>query len=138
MPSPFAELEDRLSAAVDAHFGEDFVHLPMMQATPNSRREPDASRSSSPFVAVIDDRNPGSTSFARLGSTSGGIAHHGGAPQFTTSQPKLFVEASAFASEPVRLDRIQRVDTGDVYEITNLAKDGQGRLVFDMVKVAKA
>lgn len=136
MPAPFAALENRLSAAVAATFGEDFILHPY-RATPGQRREPDPDRQPRSFQAEIDDRNAGSTSFARLGKSSGGTATSGGAPQFTTSNPKLFVDLDRLGgSMPQRLDRIRRVDTAVVYEVTNIAKDGQGRLTLDMVQVA--
>ncbi len=139
MPSPFAALEDRLSAEVDRAFGESFVHLPMRQTTVNSARVADPDRAQRTVSAVIDDRTPGSASFARLGKTSGGVATSGGAPKFTTTSPTLFVDAAQFAGAvPARLDRIRRVDTGAVYDITNIGKDGQGRLKFDLVQVAGA
>lgn len=138
MTAPFAALEDRLSDAVDAMFGEDWTHLPMAQPTPNSRRQPDATRGPAQFRATIDDRNHGSASFARLGATSGGVASHGGAPNFSASNPMLFVDERQFpAGIPVRLDRVRRTATGDVYEIADLHKDGQGRWKMALVKVAK-
>lgn len=136
MPSAFAALENKLSREVDTVFGEDFVHLPMKQATPNSRRETNADLPQTVFVGVFDDRTPGSSSsFSRLGPTSGGHATSGGAPQFTGSSPMLFVDDGQFDTAPARLDRIRRVDTGAVYEITNIAKDGVGRLMINLVQV---
>ena len=139
MPANFAALEDRLSAAVDAQFGEPFRFLPMHQPVTNARREQDSSRAVRNITAVFDDRNPGGTSFARLGSTSGGKAQSGGAPQFSASNPNLFVDEREFAAGqmPRHLDRFQRLDTGDVYEIASLDKDGQGRWKYALAKVAK-
>lgn len=138
MSSPFDALEDRLSDAVDAQFAEPFTHLPMRQPTPNSRREPDGTRAAQTFQAVLDDRNPGGASFARLGASSGGVASSGGPPQFTASNPMLFVDARRLpAGLPVRLDRIRRAATGDVYEVGDIHKDGQGRWKLALVKVAK-
>lgn len=138
MPAPFAALEDRLSAVIDRQFGEAFLFLPMTQATVNSRLQADAERQIFEFTAVIDDRNPGSTSFERLGRSSGGVSTRGGKPEFTTSNPMLFFDGSQFPNGvPRRLDRFQRVDTGAVYEITALEKDGQGRHKASLVKVAQ-
>lgn len=138
MPNLFAALEDELSDAVDSMFAESWTHLPMSQPTPNSRREPDQARGPATFLATIDDRNPGSSSFARLGATSGGTASSGGAPQFSASNPILFVDERRLPGGlPVRLDRIKRIDTGDIYEVVDLHKDGQGRWKLAMVKVAK-
>lgn len=138
MPAKFAALEDRLSAAIDGHFGERFIFMPMAQPTVNSRLGPDSSRSQFEFVAVLDDRNPGSTSFERLGRTSGGASTKGGKPEFTTSNPMLFFDGAAFGGGlPRRLDRFQRVDTGAVYELTAIEKDGQGRHKASLVKVAQ-
>jgi len=138
MVSLWAGLEDRLSDAIDQVFGETFVHLPMRSQTPLSRREADPERASAPFQAVIDDRNPGSSSFARLGSRTGGIAGEHGAPQFTASNPMLFLEERRLPGGlPRRLDRIRRQATGDVYEVADVAKDGQGRWKLTLVKVAR-
>lgn len=138
MTSPFAALEDRLSDAIDGLFAETWTHLPMRQPTPISRRETDSGRTQQTFTAVMDDRTPGSASFARLGQTSGGIASGGGAPQFTASNPMLFVDERRFTSGiPVRLDRVRRHATGDIFEVVDITKDGQGRLKMAMVKVAK-
>lgn len=138
MPARFAELEDRLSAAVDGMFGEVFRFHPMTQATVNSRLGPDTNRSIFLFTAVIDDRNPGSTSFARLGSTSGGTASRDAKPAYATSNPMLFFDISGFGDRtpPRRLDRVERLDTGAVYELTSIEKDGQGRFKAGMVRVA--
>lgn len=138
MTTPFAALEDRLSDEIDRVFAEEWTHLPMRQPTPNSRRAPDPERSQQSFRAVVDDRNPGSSSFARLGSTSGGVAHSGGPPQFTASNPMLFVDERRLpGGVPVRLDRIRRHATGDIFEVVDVHKDGQGRWKMAMVKVAK-
>lgn len=138
MTAPFAALEDELSDAIDTVFAEDWTHLPMAQPTPNSRRTPDPTRGQATFRATVDDRNPGSSSFARLGATSGGIASSGGAPQFSASNPMLFVDERRFpAGLPVRLDRVRRHATGDIFEIVDMHKDGQGRWKLAMVKVAK-
>lgn len=140
MPANFAALENTLSCAIDHMFGESFRFLPMTQATVNSRLAPDTTRDSAEIRAVLDDRNPGSTSFERLGRSSGGIASKSQTPQFATSNPMLFVDERQFfpAAMPARrLDRIKRTETGDVYEITGLEKDGQGRWKIGLVKVAK-
>lgn len=139
MPSIFAELENELSDAIDDTFGEGFTFLPMIQATVNSRREPDPDRPSVPVQAVIDERNPGSSSFARLGATSGGTAASGGAPQFTATNPMLFLEERrmAAAGRPRRYDRFRRDDTGHVYEVTDVHQDGQGRLKLGLALVKR-
>lgn len=139
MPSLFAALEDRLSAAIDKQYGEWFVFLPMTQPTVNSRLGPDASRSSFRFFAVWDDSVPGSNSFERLGKSSGGTASSGGKPQFATSNPLIFFDGVQFGGVlPKRLDRAMREETGGVYEMTEAPKkDGQGRFRVALVKVAQ-
>lgn len=138
MPANFAALEDRLSAAVDAVFGESFRFIPMRQPTPNSRREADPGRAERTVIGVFDDRNPGSSSFARLGNTKGGVASSGGAPQFTSSNPMLFLDEVQMGGTRIeRLDRFRRIDTGDVYEVTDITKDGQGRRKLVLAKVGK-
>lgn len=140
MPSMFAALEDQLSDVVDTMFAETFDFLPMTQPTVNSRLAADAGREMQTVVAVLDDRNPGSTSFARLGKTSGGVASSGGPPQFSTTSPMLFVDERRFSGGLMparRLDRFRRAQTGDVFEVTGLERDGQGRWKIGLTKVAK-
>lgn len=138
MGSVFSGLEDRLSAEIDAVFGELFVFFPMAQPTVNSRLGPDPARVSFSFTAVIDDRNPGSNSFERLGGSGAGATSSGTKPAFSASSPMLFFEGDRFgdATPPRRLDRVQRIGTGATYEITALEKDGQGRYKAGLVKVA--
>lgn len=139
MPSPFAALEDQLSDVVDGMFAEPFTFLPMTQPTVNSRLAADPGRAQQTVSGVLDDRNPGSTSFARLGKTSGGAATSGGPPQFSTTSPMLFIDERRFAGGVMparRLDRFRRNDTGDVFEVTNIERDGQGRWKLAMTKVA--
>lgn len=139
MPSVFAGLEDALSDAVDATFGELFDFIPMAQVNVNGRPAPDGSRTVQRFTAVIDNRDPGSTSFERLGSTGGGHASKGGPPSFTATNPMLFFETRHLAANtnPRRLDRVKRIDTGEVYEIKAVEQDGQGRLKAGLTKVAQ-
>lgn len=137
MPSPFAALEDQLSDAIDGAFAEAWTLLPMRRPTPNSRSDVDPDRTGFAFDAVFDNGTPGSGSFARLGG-GGGAAHHGGAPQFTTSSPTLHVETRRLNGVTVqRLDRVVHADTGDIYEITDVKQDGQGRQRWPLVKVGK-
>lgn len=137
MPALFAGLEDKLSREVDRVFGEAFRFLPMWQPTPNSRREPDTTRAERDVAAVLDDRNAGSTSFARLGATKGGIAGSGGPPEFTASNPMLFIDQAQLGGTRLdRLDRFRRVDTGFIYEVIDITKDGQGRMKLVMTRVA--
>lgn len=139
MPSLFAGLEDVLSNAIDETFAESWEFQPMRQPTVNSRREPDPDRVGVTLIAVMDDRNPGSSSFARLGSTSGGIASSGGAPQFTATNPMLFVDERRLGagSRPRRYDRFRRTDSGHVYEVTDVHQDGQGRLKLGLALVKR-
>lgn len=138
MPSIFAAFEDELSDAIDGTFGEQFEFIPMVQPNVNARPGPDHSRAVQLITAVIDDRNPGSTSFERLGSTGGGHAVKPGAPKFTASNPMLFFDSRQLmpGSNPVRLDRFRRLDNGATYEITALDQDGQGRLKAALTRVA--
>lgn len=139
MPSPFSALEDRLSSAVDAVFAESFVYLPMSQPTPNSRQATDGTRTGRTFNAVFDDRIPGATSFARLSSRNKSAPKGDGPPGFKASQPLIFFEERQFAGGdfPRRLDRVRRVDTGDVFEIVGCEPDGQGRWKMPLTLVAK-
>lgn len=140
MSALFAAFEDQLSDAVDGMFAETFTFLPMAQPTVNSRLAADGSRSQQTVSGVLDDRNPGSTSFARLGKSSGGVATSGGPPQFSTTSPMLFIDERRFAGGVMaarRLDRFCRVATGDVYEVTGIERDGQGRWKIGMTKVSQ-
>lgn len=139
MPSIFDGLENILSDAIDDTFATEWEFLPMRQATVNSRRESDPERPSVTVRATIDDRNPGSASFARLGSTSGGVAHSGGAPQFSASNPMLFIDERQMgpAGRPRRYDRWRSVDNGRVYEVTDVHQDGQGRLKLGLALVKR-
>lgn len=139
MPSVFAGLEDQLSLAVDQVFAERFSFQPMAQATPNSRREPDAGRTGRDFSAVFDDRIPGATSFARLSSRNKNEPKGDGPPSFKSSAPLLFVDERQFSGGdfPRRLDRVRRSDTGVVYEVMGVEKDGQGRFKMPLTQVAQ-
>ena len=138
MVSIFSALEDRLSAAIDVHFGETFVFMPMTQVTVNSRRSSDPERLSFEFTATFDDGSAGSNSFERLGNSSGGKTSGSGKPSFSVSSPMLFFEGTKFSSGlPRRLDRVLRVDTGAVYEILDRGQDGQGRHKAALTKVAQ-
>lgn len=138
MSSVFAGLENQLSDAIDEMFAEAFEFIPMVQPNVNARPGPDVARAVQTIQAVIDDRNPGSTSFERLGATGGGHASKPGGPKFATSNPMLFFDSRRLApgSNPARLDRFRRLLDGAVYEITGLDQDGQGRFKASMTRVA--
>lgn len=138
MPSLFDDLENEISDDVDAQFGAEWEHVPMSRATPNSRPGEDASRLRSTVVAVFDDRVPGAGSFARLGNTSGGTASPSATPQFTMTNPMLFVDARRFLyGQPRHGDRFVRADNGFVYEVAGIEPDGQGRLKMPLALVSR-
>lgn len=132
MPSVFAALEDALSDAVDVTFGEMFVVIPMARATVNSQSASDPSRHDVTLQAVLDDRSASGASFARLNTAVSGRSGHS---EFTVTSPLLFVESRRLGAygAPKRNDRVRRVDTGDLYEIIDASKDGQGRYKLAML-----
>lgn len=133
MASAWPAIEDGLSDAVDAAFAEGLELRPMI-ALPNARPSSDPDRSTRLVSGVFDEKSSkveaqgaGLHEFARV---SHGLA---------TQKPIASIDQRQFANGelPRRLDRLQRVATGDVYEISEVDPDGQGRLKLILKHVVR-
>jgi hypothetical protein len=127
MPSAFAVIEDRLFEACEATFGEAFEHLPYAGAPGGGLRTPDASRVGCTLTGIF--QSPLYTS-TQLGSEA-----RGSTPA-TMEKPAVSIDQRRFVNgPPQRLDRLRRVSTGEVYEISNVQRDGEGRWLLAVKRV---
>lgn len=124
MPSNWPALEQKLSSAVDATYGEAFLFRPMTQPA-NGSPAADGTRSEKTIEAVFDEK---SKHFEALGNTLGDFARVSAG--MSAGAPYLSVDENEFTAGelPRRLDRFRRATSGDVYEAADIKPDGQGRL----------
>ena len=120
MPSLFAALEDRLSDTIDHVFGEPFEFRPYVAVVPNVRPAADNSRAVRPVFGAFDEPS--------FNSTEVGTDVRGGS-RFSMRKPSLSIDVRQFLAgqKPQRLDRLLRIDTGKVYEVSDVKQDGEGR-----------
>lgn len=121
MPSIFAALENRVSDSCDAFFGEQWVLEPMMAAPGGGRRTVDAARASVEVAGIYSAPNKRSTEF--------GTEARGSVPRLVEETTvSIDVRQVPDGDRPQRFDRIRRIDTGQVFEISHSERDGEGRI----------
>lgn len=129
MAAIFSALENRVSDAVDRLFGESFGFSPMMlPANVNARPVVDPDRLTSTVTGIFDAR---SRSVSTVGPQQG--------PGVSAPGPWLSLDDRQFDSgqPPRRNDRLKRLTTGEVYEISEITVDGLGRTRCRLKLVAK-
>jgi hypothetical protein len=128
VPSVFDALEDAVSDACDATFGEYFDVQEMVTA-PNVR--PTAAAADPVRVTgIFDDRE-------RAQMLQGFRGGYGNGPGVTSPSPRVSIDIRAFGGAPVadRLWQVTRVDTGEVFEVSDAKPDGEGRVLFHLKKL---
>lgn len=121
MPSPFAALENRVSESCDAVFGEQWMLEPMMAAPGGGRRTRDASRAEVELTGIYSAPNKRSTEF--------GTEARGSVPRLIEETTvSIDVRQVPDGDRPRRHDRLRRVDTGQVFEISHAERDAEGRI----------
>jgi len=124
MPTLFARLEDKVSAACDRVFGDLWDLQPMMDSAGGGRRVVDAARDPvRGFQAIFSSPVKESTEF---GSEARGTLAR------LVNETTLSIDMRQFGegSAPRRLDRVTRQETGQVYELGHGQNDGEGRYKF--------
>lgn len=120
MPSLFAKFEDRAALELNRVMGEAWEFRPMAGAVGGGRRTVDATRSTATVTAVL--RSP----LAR--STEFGSEARGSVPR-SIDKPELWMDTRQMPGVvPQRFDRFVRADTGEIYEVADVQRDGEGWL----------
>lgn len=126
------DLENLLSDVVDGTYGELLEFRPMADSSSvNSRPSADGSRAISDVKAVFSDR---AYAMPELDKTGTGLRHQSG-PMMSLTNPMISIDVRQLASQVQRKDRFLRKATGDVYEVTDIQPDGQGRKRLELVHV---
>lgn len=126
MPSLFSGLENKLSDAVDATFGEQFQFQPMVPGASGGRPSADESRATRQVIGVFDDRSFSSKSFGDVART---------AMQVTLRHQWLSIDKRQFldGQMPRQKDSFKRLDTGTTYSVAEVTQDGEGRYKLRLV-----
>lgn len=132
--TPFDILEDRMSDAIDDVMAESFVFRPVYRPTDvNVRPITDPDRSDRGVVGVFDART-------RIVASQPGSRISKGGLELSSPTPNVSIDSRQFDSSehPRRSDQLLRVATGVLYEISNVADDGQGRYALDLKRLNQA
>lgn len=129
MPGPFAALENRLSEACDAQFGEAFEFRPMLSGAGGGRRSADGDRAVKTVTGIFDDRSFNSQALGAVERT---------ASQITLRHAWLSVDRRQFTAGqiPRRFDRFHRTGTERLYEAAEVQEDGEGRFRVRLTDVS--
>jgi len=130
MPSVFAALEDKAWAQWNRVMAEDFEHRPQMAAPGGGRRSVDETRPVRLLTAVLEIKEHRSTEF--------GSEARGSMPA-TLQKTWAHLDTAQLVggARPERLDQIARIQTGDIYEISQVERDGEGRLKLSLKHIGK-
>lgn len=130
MASVFAALEDQLSAACDATFGEQFEMRPMKYGAGGGRRAPDPDRTTATITGIFEAPIYKSTEF--------GTEARGSMPALL-NRTMLSVAAQEFSAfgPPRQYDVAARLSTGDIYEISVVERDAEGRYRLGIKQIGK-
>ncbi len=130
MTSVFAALEDKAWSQWHRVMAEAFEHRPQTAAPGGGRRSADASRPIRTLTAVFEIKEHRSTEF--------GSEARGSMPA-TLQKTLAHLDTSQLAggSRPERLDQLVRTQTGDIYEISQVERDGEGRLKLSLKHIGK-
>lgn len=120
MPSLFSKLEDRVALELNRVMGEEFEFRPMAGGVGGGRRTADNSRSTATVTAVLRTPLHRSSEF--------GSEARGSVPR-SIEKPELWMDSRQMPGvTPQRLDRFVRADTGEIYEVADVQRDGEGWL----------
>lgn len=121
MKSLFSRLEDRMFAEAERVFGESFRFLPYVAAPGGGRRQPDTARQQRDVTAIYEAPNFKSTAF--------GSEARGSLPA-TMERTSLSIDVRQFpdGARPERFDRFRRTANGDLFEVSQIERDAEGRL----------
>lgn len=120
MPSLFAKIEDRAALELNRIMGEAWQFRPMTAGPGGGRRTADATRATATVTAVL--RTP----LAR--STEFGSEARGSVPR-SIEKPELWMDTRQMPGVvPQRFDRFARTGTGEIYEVADVQRDGEGWL----------
>lgn len=132
-PLPYADRDDRLSAAVDRAFGEKFTFSARKVAADDVDlpRTADATRPNFDAIGVFEKPAKGSTPAAR-GATQDDNAH-----KWIVSMPSVCIADEALVWRPMRGDRATRAFDGATYEVAKTLPDGMGRTVIFLTSMKR-
>ena len=121
MPSIFAALENAAFKELERVYGETFEFRPFTSAPGGGRREPDGTRDVRRVVGIHESKPFKSTEF--------GSEARGSIPAMLDREHLSF-DIRQFLAEhlPKALDRFKRLDTREVFEVSSIDRDGEGRL----------
>lgn len=122
MPSVFASHAARAASAIDGVLAEAFVLHPR-KAAPNGPPVIDTERTAQPFTAIFFAAG------SRLSTSDNGP----GLTKLITA-PSLLIQAGAMPAGLRAQDRIERPDTGGVYEVRSVETGGMGRHRVELVQ----
>lgn len=130
---PYADRDDRLSAAVDRAFGEKFTFSARKVAADDVDlpRIADTTRLNFDAIGVFEKPAKGLTPKAR-GSVQDDNAH-----AWNVSMPSVSIAEDALPWMPVQGDRATRAFDGAVYEIAKTLPDGMGRTVIFLTSMKR-
>jgi hypothetical protein len=134
MPSLFAALDQQVSDDIDTVFAETFEIRPYATADVNAGRTPDKARPVLHVQAIFDDRykdvSPmGSSNFVARAATPVG-----------STEVKLSLNLAQLGGGPAPIhgDLCVRLDTKDIYELTDPKPDGLSRMVYRLKLAGKS
>ncbi len=134
MPSVFSAAEDDLSDAVDAEFGRELEFRPYLAGPGGGRRLADPDRPTLTVIAIVDD-DTGTGATSARGSSSIGT---GDAISRTARRVSVSIDRRQFgAVAPRRVDRLVDLESGEVFEATDINLDAEGRYRITLSQVIK-
>ena len=130
MTSAFAALENAAWSAWDRVMGEEFEHRPYVPAPGGGARTADGTRAIRTLACVLEIREHRATEF--------GTEARGSTPA-TMQKTWAHMDTTQLGASPrpQRHDRLARTATGDVYEIAQVERDGEGRLKLQLKHIGK-
>lgn len=128
MPTPFDALDSLLSGAVNSVFGEVFLFEAFKTADDvDLPKIADTSRAAFSAIAVWVEQSRSTTPHAR-GALQDDNAHN-----WTASHPELTIDDANLSWRPQPGDRVTRVETGSVYQISRPPRpDGMGHTTIQL------
>lgn len=119
--SPFHSLDRAMGAVIDRVMGERLIYRPMRRMTPNGASSADPLRSTLEVLAPFDEpaARLGSGPARRIGLDTDANAH-------ISARPSVALTLADLPWRPRKYDRIERVDTGETFEIVEIMPDGLG------------
>lgn len=129
--TPFSTAAEKLSAAVDAVYGETFTFLPRKSGGDvNAPFAADPDRAPLEFTASLINRYARADS--RLVTKQGVSAEK---PGHASARPQLSFDRAALPYEARRGDRVRRAKDGSVYVLAELRVTEDRRIVADINRI---